>query len=57
MKKLARGLFAFAIGTVFVAGAVALYTEAQAACRMRTQCSTHADCDSICGAGLGRRSE
>jgi hypothetical protein len=54
MKKLARGLFAFTVTTILFAGAAALYTDAHAACRMRPQCSTNADCDSVCGAGLGR---
>ena len=53
MKKLARGLFALSVTAVLVAGVAAVYTDAYAACRMRPQCSTNADCDAICGAGLG----
>jgi hypothetical protein len=53
MTRFARGLFSVAIGAVLIAGSVALYTDAQAACRMRPQCSTNSDCDSICGTGLG----
>jgi hypothetical protein len=53
MKRLSRGLFALAITTVLIAGAVAAYTDAQAACRRRPECSTNSDCDSICGTGLG----
>jgi hypothetical protein len=53
MKSVSRGLFALTIATVLIAGAVAVYTDAQAACRVRPQCSTSSDCDSICGTGLG----
>ena len=53
MKNLARALFASTITTVLIAGSIALYSDAQAACRMRPQCSTNSDCDAICGAGLG----
>ena len=53
MKELARGLFAFTVTGVLAVGAVALYTDAEAACRMRPQCSTNTDCDAVCGAGLG----
>ena len=55
MKKLARGLFAFSLGSVLVVGAVALYTDAHAAiCRLEPQCWTNSDCDSVCGTGQGR---
>jgi hypothetical protein len=53
MKSVSRGLFALTITTVLIAGAVSVCTEAQAACRMRPQCSTNSQCDSICGTGLG----
>jgi hypothetical protein len=54
MRRLARGVLVGIVLTVLVAGVVAVYTDAYAACRMRPQCSTNADCDSICGPGLGR---
>lgn len=53
MKELSRGLFALAITTVLIAGAVVAYSDAQAACRRLPECSTNSDCDSICGIGLG----
>ena len=53
MKKLARGLFALTVTSVLAVGSVALYTDAEAACRMRPQCSVNTDCDSVCGIGLG----
>ena len=54
MKKLVRGLFGLSITAALVVGAVALYTDAEAACRMQPECWTNADCGSICGPGLGR---
>lgn len=54
MKNLARGAFALGVTAVLFIGAAAVYTDAHAACRMRPQCSTNADCDAICGTGLGR---
>jgi hypothetical protein len=54
MRKLARALFASTITAALVAGAVALYMDAHAACRMMPLCSVNADCDAICGTGLGR---
>jgi hypothetical protein len=54
MRRFAQGLFVLIITAVLVVGVVAVYTDAYAACRMRPQCSTNADCDSICGPGLGR---
>jgi len=55
MKNLVRGLVALGITTALVLGVAAVFTEvAEAACRMRPQCSTNSDCDAICGTGLGR---
>ena len=52
MRSLARAVFA--VGLVAVAVfAVAAYRNAEAACRMRPQCSVNADCDAICGVGQG----
>ncbi len=53
MRGLARTVFVLIVMAVLVAGVVAVWTDAYAACRMRPQCSTNADCDAICGVGLG----
>ncbi len=53
MRNLARGVLVLIVATVLVAGTLAAFTDAYAACRMRPQCSTNSDCDAICGAGLG----
>lgn len=54
MRNIARGLFASMIGAILVAGSIAANTSAEAACRMRPQCSVNADCDAICGVGQGK---
>ena len=54
MRRAIRGMFAITLTAVFIAGAVAAYTDAYAACRLMPQCWTNADCDAICGAGQGR---
>ena len=53
MRAFVRGLFAAGLTASAIAGGIAAFTDAQAACKMRPQCSVNADCDAICGAGLG----
>ena len=53
MTRLARGIFALGILAVVITGAVAVSTEAWAACRRAPQCAVDSDCDAICGVGQG----
>jgi len=54
MSKLVRGLFAAAVFTVLIGGAITIATEARAACRMMPECWVNSDCDAQCGIGQGR---
>ena len=54
MRRIARGVLGFGLTAVIAAGAIVVFTEARAACRIAPECWANSDCDAICGVGQGR---
>ena len=55
MRKISRAVLAIGVTLALALGITAVFTEsAEAACRIMPECWANADCDAVCGAGLGR---
>ena len=55
MRKISRTVLAIGVTAALALGTMTVFTEsAEAACRIMPVCWANADCDALCGVGLGR---